>query len=224
MSMKGPISFVEEKVKERAKETSNIKSPIIFDMDFKPPRILIRSELNKVTNDLADYVNPNLPGHIIIYGSKGSGKTLNALTITSAFGESNSIPFFYVNARENRIFIKIYRKLTRIDSRGQDIDEVKSRFDAMLSGKSIVILDEVDFLQDYDILYHFTRHTRTNPILLTQKVYWYMDMNDESVKSSLQPDHIVFHEYSSDEIGEILKMRALTNTTKSLWVYCLLCL
>ncbi|EQD55655.1 AAA family ATPase [mine drainage metagenome] len=33
-------------------------------------------------------------------------------------------------------------------------------------------------------------------------------MNDESVKSSLQPDHIVFHEYSSDEIREILKMRA----------------
>ncbi len=33
-------------------------------------------------------------------------------------------------------------------------------------------------------------------------------MNDESVKSSLQPDHIVFHEYSADEIREILKMRA----------------
>ena len=37
MSMKDPISVVEEKVKERAKETSNIKSAIIFDMDFKPP-------------------------------------------------------------------------------------------------------------------------------------------------------------------------------------------
>ena len=208
MSMKDPISLVEEKVKGRAKETSNIKSAIIFDMDLKPPRILIRSELNKVTIDLADYVNLNLPRHIIIYGSKGSGKTLSALTIASAFRESKSIPFFYVNTRENPISIKIYRKLTRIDSRGHDIDEVKSRFDSMLSGKSIVILDEVDFLQDYDILYHLTRHTKANLILLTQKVYWYKDMNDESVKSSLQPDHIVFHEYSSDEIREILKMRA----------------
>ena len=53
-----------------------------------------------------------------------------------------------------------------------------------------------------------TRHIRTDLILLTQKAYWYKDMNDESVKSSLQPDHIVFHEYSSDEIKEILKMRA----------------
>ncbi|SIM83686.1 Cdc6/Cdc18 family protein [Cuniculiplasma divulgatum] len=208
MSMKDPISFVEAKVKERAKETSNIKNAIIFDMDFKPPRILIRSELNKVTNDLADYVNLNLPRHIIIYGSKGSGKTLSALTIASAFRESKSMPFFYVNARENPTSTKIYRKMTRIDSRGHDIDEVKSRLDSMLSGKSIVILDEVDFLQDYDVLYHLSRHTKANLILLTQKVYWYKDMNDESVKSSMQPDHIVFHEYNADEIREILKMRA----------------
>ena len=98
--------------------------------------------------------------------------------------------------------------MTRISSRGHDIDEVKNKFDSLLSGKSIVILDEVDFLQDYDILYHITRHTKANLILLTQKVYWYKDMNDESVKSSLQPDHIVFHEYNTDEIREILKMRA----------------
>lgn len=32
------------------------------------------------------------------------------------------------------------------------------------------------------------------------------DIDDESVKSSLQPDRIVFHEYNADEIREILKM------------------
>ena len=69
-------------------------------------------------------------------------------------------------------------------------------------------MNEVDFLQDYDILYHITRHTKVNLILLTQKLYWYKNMNDESVKSSLQPDHIVFHEYSTGEIREILMMRA----------------
>lgn len=84
----------------------------------------------------------------------------------------------------------------------------KSRLDSILAGKSIIILDEVDFLQDYDVLYHLSRHTRANLILPTQKVCWYKDMNDEVVKSSLQPDHVVFHEYSSDEIREILKMRA----------------
>lgn len=71
-----------------------------------------------------------------------------------------------------------------------------------------MILDEVNFLQDYDVLYHITRHTKANFILLTQKVYWYMDMNDESVKSSLRPDHIVFREYNAGKIREILKMKA----------------
>ena len=61
-------------------------------------------------------------------------------------------------------------------------------FDSLLSGKAIMILNEVDYLQDYDILYHITRHTKANLILLTQKVYWYKEMSDESVKSSPQPD------------------------------------
>ena len=208
MALKDPYAFFDSKVKQRAKETSNIKNAQLFDMDFKPNRILIRKELDKVTNDLADYVNLNLPRHIIIYGSKGSGKTLSALIMAKALKESKSVPYYYINVRENPTSIKIYRHLTRISSRGHDIDEVKNKFDSLLSGKSIVILDEVDFLQDYDVLYHITRHTKANLILLTQKVYWYKDMNDESVKSSLQPDHIVFHEYNADEIREILKMRA----------------
>ena len=64
------------------------------------------------------------------------------------------------------------------------------------------------FLQDYYILYHIIRHTKANHIMLTQQVHCYKNMNDESVKSSLQPDHIVFHEYSREEIHEILRMRA----------------
>ena len=208
MSIKDPYAFLESKVKKRAKETSNIKNALLFDMDYKPDKILIRSELDKVTNDLADYVNLNLPRHIIIYGSKGSGKTLSALTMAKALKESREIPYYYTNARENPTSVKIYRSMTKISSRGHDIDEVKSRFDSLLSGKALVILDEVDFLQDYDVLYHITRHTKANLILLTQKVYWYKDMSDESVKSSLQPDHIVFHEYSADEMKEILQMRA----------------
>ena len=59
---------------------------------------------------------------------------------------------------------------------------------------------------EYDILYHITRHTKANLILLKQKLYWYKTMHDASVKSSLQPDHIVFHEYSTEEIREILRM------------------
>lgn len=60
----------------------------------------------------------------------------------------------------------------------------------------------------YSTIKYITRRTKANLILLTQKVYWYENMNDERVKSSLHPDHIVFHEYSTEETWEILGMRA----------------
>ena len=101
----------------------------------------------------------------------GSGKTLSVLIKAKAPKESKSVPYYYINVRENPTSIKIYRYMTRIFSRGHDIDEVENKFDSLLSGKSIVILDEVDFLHDHDVLYHITRHTKANLILLTQKVY-----------------------------------------------------
>jgi cell division control protein 6 len=208
MDTKNPKSFMAAKLSARAVETSNMKNAQVFNISYTPGEILIRSELERVTDDLADYVNLGLPRHIIIYGSKGSGKTLSALIMAKALRDTKSVPYFYVNVRENPTSTKIYRNIAHLFGKGHEVEEVKNRCDEMLSSRSLVVLDEVDFLQDYDILYHITRHTKANLILLTQKVYWYKNMNDESVKSSLQPDHIVFHEYSTEEIREILRMRA----------------
>ena len=58
------------------------------------------------------------------------------------------------------------------------MENVKKRCYEMLANNSLVVLNEVDFLQDCDILYHITRHTKANLILLTQKVYWNNTMND----------------------------------------------
>ena len=55
----------------------------------------------------------------------------------------------------------------------------------------------------YSTIKYITRRTKADLILLTQKVYWYENMNDERVKSSLHPDYIVFHEYSTEETWEI---------------------
>ena len=36
--------------------------------------------------------------------------------------------------------------------KGHEVEEMKNRSDEMLSDRSLVVLDEVDFLRDYDIL------------------------------------------------------------------------
>ena len=95
-------------------------------MDFKPNRILIRKELDKVTNDLADYVNLNLPRHIIIYGSKGSGKTLSALIMAKALKESMEDLKGRINSTNLRVIIIVPNK------------ELIDRYQGI--GKNVVIL------------------------------------------------------------------------------------
>ena len=71
----------------------------------------------------------------------------------------------------------------------------------------------------YSTIKYITRRTKANLILLTQKVYWYENVNDERVKSSLHSDHIVFHEYSTEETWVILRMmekKVSMNMTKRL--------
>ncbi|MGP6207947.1 hypothetical protein ACNF42_07980 [Cuniculiplasma sp. SKW3] len=64
--------------------------------------------MDKVMNDLAEYVNLNMPRHIIIYGSNGSDKMLSALTMAMALKGSKSISYYYVNAGEISTSVKIY--------------------------------------------------------------------------------------------------------------------
>ena len=198
---------VNEEIKKSEAIAKNIKNPQVFDSAYRPKNILIREELQTITRLIADYLQFGIPRHIIIYGAKGSGKTLSAFSIADAFRDKG-VNYFYVNARENSTSIKVYRALSQIHSRGRDVEEVRNSVDKMLEGKALLIVDEVDFLHDFDVLYHISRQTKATLILLTQKVYWYRDMSDESVKSSLQPVHVVFHEYGAKEMSEILNLRA----------------
>lgn len=50
------------------------------------------------------------------------------------------------------------------------------------------------FCGDTDILYFITRETHVELILLTQNVKWFQELKDESVKSSLLPNSIVFND------------------------------
>ncbi|MEM0134567.1 MAG: hypothetical protein QXU18_04980 [Thermoplasmatales archaeon] len=70
MNTKNPKSFMAAKLNSRAAETSNMKNAQVFNISYTPSEILIRTELERVTDDLADYVNLDLRRHIIIYGSK----------------------------------------------------------------------------------------------------------------------------------------------------------
>ena len=195
---------------KKDEEATNVKDVSVFDTNYAPKKILVREEIPKISDDIAEYEKFRIPRHVIIYGSKGSGKTLTILSICQALkGDGRSIvDHIYINCREVPTSYKIYAKIGNTTQKGLPVQELRETADKFLTDHTLLILDEVDFLKDFDILYHITRFTKSNLILLTQKVYWYQNMSDESVKSSLQPDNIFFKDYNTDQLSQILALRA----------------
>jgi cell division control protein 6 len=68
-----------------------------------------------------------------------------AFIMASALRNSKSLPYFYVNVRENSTSIKIYRNITHLFGKGYEVQEVKKRCDEILTIRSLIVLYEVDF-------------------------------------------------------------------------------
>jgi cell division control protein 6 len=196
-------------IKASKKKASNIKNANIFNINYIPKKIYVRKELNDVTKVISDYLVLNTQNHLIIYGTKGSGKTVSIISLMKSFKDvDKSIKYYYINAREFSTSYKIYQHISKINKRGFSISDIRKNALKNLKEKTIVIIDEVDFLKDLEILYRISRETKSNLIILTQKIQWYKTIKDESIRSSLQPTQIVFNEYIPTEIQEILEMRA----------------
>ena len=177
-----------EKMKQSEKKALNVKNAEIFDLNYTPTKIYVRDELEEVAEQIGDYLSMNVQNHILVYGSKGSGKTVSILSLIKSFKELNrDMKSFYISVREFSTSYKIYQKMSGIMKRGLSISDVRKEALEKMKEKTILVLDEVDFLKDLDVLYHICRSTKSNLVLLTQKIHWYKDIGDESIKSSMQP-------------------------------------
>ena len=192
-------------------EISNIKNPDAFNPSFFPPEIFVREELKQVIEEITEYDNIGVAENMIIYGFRGSGKTVSLRSITKILEKigKKGTKTIFVNVRENPSERKIYSQIAdKNELKGLDTTEIKKLADKNLEDRTILILDEIDFLKNYDILYHLVE-TKILLILITQKIYWYeREMTDESIKSRMKPTHITFSNYNITELNQILKSRA----------------
>ncbi len=200
------LEMMETLKKKVSKNTSNIKDARVFDLKYRPRKIYIRKELARVAEPLTEYVVLGVPRHVIIYGPKGSGKTVSIVSLAETLKHSEGLEYFYISAKESPTTNKIYQEISGIRKR-LHTTELRKKADELLGDKTLVIIDEADFLTDFEFLYHFTRFTNVSVVILTQKTYWFSSV-DDSIKSSMQPVHVVFPSYTADEIYEILRLRA----------------
>ena len=207
------MNRIDEIVKSSLNKINRINENIIdinqFNTDYRPKQIYLRDELKEVSDKLAGYITMNIIDHICIIGSRGSGKTISITHLLNSF--KNTCPeldIVYLNARFCPTSYKLYQTILNIDKRGFSITDLMNKSIKHISKhKTILVIDEIDFLKDSEILYRISRGVKCELILLTQKTYWYKEL-DESIRSSLQATNIFFKDYDPSEIYQILILRA----------------
>lgn len=188
---------------------NNIKNPLVFLPDYQPEEMLIRPEAEKIADNLAEYEKLGIARHLIVYGSRGAGKTITVSALVKEYAKDSprNLNYVYINARNNQTTYKLYSAIEGVYTKGLTLEEMRKKAEKKLTDHTVLIIDEADYLKDIEALYYISRYTRSEIFLITQKVN-FTRMLDESVRSSLMPYQIVFHDYNAEEMTEILTMRA----------------
>jgi cell division control protein 6 len=172
-----------------------------------PNRIYERKELMTIMERMAEYKVLNIPMNIIVFGSRGSGKTVTILYLLKILRDEGGLKTFYLKARDYPTSYKIYQKMDEVTGVGYPMNTLRDKAIEKFKERSVIVIDDADFLEDFNFLYTFSRDTNTSIILLAQNIQFVKKI-DESTYSSLQPSKIYFADYNSDELYQILKMRA----------------
>ncbi len=204
------------------KDESNIKDSTIFDINLPitEKTFLLREELKGVVRRINKYLQiPNYPPeHTIVLGTKGSGKTasiryvLDKILGSATDNVKAKRKTHYVSCKEAQSSYAIMKKVIG-ENKKIPKTEAQDLFKQHLlkAQDNIIVLDEFDMLKDDDILYFLTRDKsfgRVMLFLITNNPLAVNKVITDDVRSSMQPNYVVFKEYGVDEIFEILRLRA----------------
>lgn len=205
-------TYISQHQKRLDRSARRIKDFKVFDFNYIPDKPLMRKEVKPVVNGLLRYRHSGIPNHLLILGARGSGKSLMARYLARIMRQEETFQFDYVNCRQARTSFKILAHLLNIQARGSSLDELWLRFEKSRTGKTVLILDEVDLISEKDrhkeILYLISRSPRNYMTILLSNNPKIISKLDESIRSTLQPETVHFRNYDALEITDILKERA----------------
>ncbi|NOR85761.1 AAA family ATPase [archaeon] len=191
-----------------------IRNEIPLTEKFMPQNLLHREgQMQYLASCLKPVVAGRTPRNVFLFGSTGVGKTS---LLTWMFEEledtTDNVKTVYVNCWQNTtphaIVSKIVSDLKIFTNPKKQTKELLEDLNAYLSRydkKMILALDEVDRIQDYDILYDFTR-SGYGLVLISNDEFALIDV-DQRIKSSLSLETVEFKGYTVNEMFDILKDR-----------------
>lgn len=207
-------SYMLERRRNISKESSSISDYSVFDFNYVPQKPLVRDETKQIIDAFLKYEKTNIPVNQVIFGSRGSGKTLMIKYLEQIFTEESSLNILYANVRYYSTSFKILAHLLNVSSRGLSLSELYNRFRDQYNSRTIIILDEVHLWapkeRQRELLYFLSRDNRNYMIVMLSNDPRFLNDIDQSVKSTLQPELIHFRNYNAEEIRAILNTRANT--------------
>lgn len=203
--------YLAEKEKRFEGKTKLFRDLRVFDFNFIPARPLMRDELKAVIDGLLRYEKTGIANHLILIGSRGSGKTLSVRYLQRLFRD-RGLTMLYGNCRVTNSSYRLLADFLRVRARGVSFSELAQQFCDAYPEKTVVVLDEVDLLSDKDrhkdILYFLSRaENNYMTILLSNSPKWSTSI-DLATQSSLQAELIYFRPYTAGELSRILEERA----------------
>ena len=173
------------------------------------------SHLKEISVSLWPITQSRTPMNCWLHGKPGVGKTATALWILRKLEKEASVRTVYVNCWEDPTFFsvldRIANELRMLGAERLSKSFKLERLKRHLSNERLVIvLDEIDQAppkERHAMLYNLTGLPMVGLICVCNTQHVYFDL-EERIKSRLNPVQILFEEYSSDELLQVLNQRA----------------
>ena len=204
--------YLSERRASLDRSSDRIRDFEVFDFNYIPKTPLMRDEVKPVIDALLRYQQTKIANNILILGSRGSGKSVLTKYLMKLMGDDGRLDFVYVNCRQHNTSFKILAFALGVRPRGCSLDELWQRFEDAHKGRVVFVLDEVDLISEKDkhkdILYLISRSPKNYMAVLLSNNPKFLNLLDESTKSTLQPEVVHFRNYDAIEIKQILLCRA----------------
>jgi len=205
-------NYLKERRSTFGEETKSVIDYSVFNFNYVPEKPLVREEAKQISEALLRYEKTGIPSHQVIFGSRGSGKTLTIKYLARMFEEDSSLAILYANVRYYSTSYKILAHLLGVKPRGTSLAELYDQFRKRYSSKTVVVLDEVHLWapkeKQRELLYFLSRDERNYLTIMLSNDPRFLSDIDQSVRSTLQPELIHFRNYNAMDVASILDERA----------------
>jgi cell division control protein 6 len=217
----------------RNKKGIIVRSDVLDPDAYMPPVLIGRDEqIEELAYHMTPIFQKGVPNNALIFGSTGCGKTATTQYVLSALDEELlcepvgvNIVHVCFSCKEvyttNAILYKLIQFLdpdTEIKRSGYSMDYYYDALYSLMNSQNksmIVVLDEIDFIKKYDVLYSFSRAISSGKFTGNRFIRIIGISNSRKFENKLDPrilssvgfEKYRFPSYSMDNIYHILKNR-----------------